>query len=170
MGSETRLIDVFKHPTARKMLNCVCYVMGDPLAIILRGACDPKTVIPAILRTPAVKRPRNGDIVIWWGDVNSKGSDGRGYHFARAFRGNYYMMEGIGGGLVWGKIKEVDKAYDSLYQYKKRVRRFKLPFTAVVNAHPRTRELYCRTLKERRWDIALKILLDFYDKKKGEGK
>jgi len=153
-----RLIDIFRDPVARKMTNCVCLAMFDPLAMVFRGAADRKTVILAIERTPSVKRPRNGDIVIWWG-IKEK-DNGNGYHMAVAHNGTYLEQCGIGGEIRrYTNTKYIDGERGKLYHHVKRVRRFKLP---IRGKHIDTiKNIYHMVMVEKRMDIALRILRDF---------
>jgi len=153
-----RLIDIFRDPIARKMTNCVCLAMLDPLAMVFRGAADRKIVVPAIERTPSVKRPRNGDVVIWWG-IKEK-DNGNGYHMAVAHNGTYLEQCGIGGEVRrHANTKYIDVERGKLYRHVKRVRRFKLPISGK-NTNT-IKKIYRMVMVEKRWNIALNILRSF---------
>jgi hypothetical protein len=120
--------NLFHVPVVKKYCNCVCYATKDPFGSIFRGAEQSEIVLPTIERTPSTKRPRNGDIMIWWDKIYEGEEDPEAYHFAIVSGGYYLMMNGRRGDVSWNRIRDEDtKKKEGWWRHRKRVKRFKLP-------------------------------------------
>ena len=69
------LLRVFQIPIVRRWSNCLCFVLGNPIAAFTRDAHYGEHVLKAIEATPETTEPKVGDIHIWYGE-------GTEFHFA----------------------------------------------------------------------------------------
>jgi len=130
------ITELFTHPAVRKYANCICFVLTDPFAVLFRGAADRKVVIPAMERARAVKRPRNGDVLLFWDDLDKEGGS---YHAAIAQGDKCYQLSGVNGEFIVCRGGQIQNGGGDKYQYRKRARRFSLP---LLHDTPRVREIY----------------------------
>jgi hypothetical protein len=105
--------------------------MRDLIANWTKYSWNSEVVIPSILKNRAVKRPRKGDIAIWY----DKDSEDRFFHFA-IYMGNYYVMKdglGVAGPVYRASINRVNAEGKRKYQCFKIVRNFRMPYMVSGN-------------------------------------